>query len=512
MATQTSPQQVAADMILAVQRAYPTALTTQGASSSFLSDVLIGAPQFEIANMLGQVYYAQLTNSFGGFIIIMNNATIQRYFLGVFGFSTQDQLNEKLLADLNALAEDYKQPPNAGSVASTTMTFQFGSAATVTIPAGTRVYTDTAQPIYYTSTQTITLRPVLQTSGSFVLPVPVQCVTIGLIGNTGPGTITNFTGLSGLISVTNEADVNNGLDPLSVLEYATLMQGIQQQGFSLDTQAGLTALFTGFGIQSVSVIAANNPNSTRFFGVDAWVLLNDPAVAVDQITWQPSYSTLGYAPNPQTGGFQPLEISTAGFALSGFPTAIFVTQKAAASLPESYSYQSQDRIIITFPAGTIPPTAGDQLSLAYSYNGGIILTQNKLNDPNLQLFAQILVKEGILRPFQLTMPFKVLPGFVPSEVQTTVQATINQIVNSLNLGQPLTLTTLIVAVATTPGVQEILESQITYNFVDIPLTDSSGNPLQFVDQLPSATAISSNSFFNQFLRLAPGGLNVQVTS
>lgn len=512
MASQTTPQQVAADMILAVQRAFPTALTTQGASSSFLSDVLIGVPQFEITNLLGQIYYTQLTSSFAGFITIANSASIQNFLLGVFGFTTPQQLSSKLMTDLNTLAADYKQPPNAGSFASTTMTFQFGSDATVTIPAGNKVYTDSAVPIYYISTQTITLKPVLQTSGAYVLPVPVRCTVIGSIGNTGPATITNFAGLTGLVSVTNQADVNNGLDPLTVLQYATVMQSIQQQGFSLDTQAGLTALFRGFGIPSVSVIAANNPNSTRFFGVDAWVLLTDPAVAVDQITWQPSYSSLGYSPNQQQGGRQPLVTNTAGFALTGFPTAIFSVLKANPADPESYSYQSQDRIIITFPSGTVPPSTGDQLGLAYSYNGGIIATQNKLNDPNLQLFAQILVKEGILRPIQLTMPFKVTPGFIPSQVQVTVEATINQLVSSLGLGQKLTLTALIVAVATTPGVQEILESQITFNFVDIPLTDSSGNALQFVDQLPAEQAITSNTFFNQYLRFAPSALNVQVTS
>lgn len=492
-------EQVSQDMQIFTEEEFPTALTTPGAAASFLSDVMIGAPKSEIANELGEINYTQLSASFAGFVTMSTDATIRAQLMITFGYTTEEQLDVRLTTDLNKLAKDYKNSRDPGFAAATVVTYQFGTGAVVTIAAGHTVRTRSATPIKYTALQTITLSPVLRTTGVYILPIPVQCTQIGVVGDTGSGTILDFDGgVAGLVAVINDADVNNGLDPETNAVFAQRMEDIQLQGFALDTRNGLRAEFLSFGVPDVAIIAANDPNTTRFFGVDAWILLDEPSIAVDQIVWAASYSALGYKPI-----HQPVHAATTGFALSGFANAVLTTVKEAVINPDAYSELAQDRIVITFPTGPAP-NIGDQLGLAYIYNGGISRIQQKLTDPNIQLFAEILVKEAILRPIQLTMPFNLTPGFNPAQVVQLVTAGLQAKVSSLLLGQELNLSDLITITAQTPGVQRVLVDQISFNFTDNPVKDSSGSPLQFVDSLTVT--------YNQYIRYTSSGLIVQVVT
>jgi len=365
----------------------------------------------------------------------------------------------------------------------------------VTVPGGHEVKTRGINPVTSEVSQTISLQPQQQASGAFTLPVPVRATQVGIVGNTGAGTILDFAGgVTGLLSVVNEADVTNGLEPESNEVFAQRLIDIERKGFALDTASGLREFFLAAGVPDVAVVTAQDPNSTRFFGVDAWILLEEPLVAVDQISWDVAFTSDGYIPIQQ-----PLVPDEVGFALSGFPNAEFEVVPMDLTNGDAASILSQDRVKITFPTGAVP-TAGDQLGLTYLYNGGVRRVQEEISDPNLELFAEVFVKQATKRTIQITLPYNIEAGFNPAEVTQEVQQTIIALVSNLLLGDSLSLSDIIDVVADVPGVLRILVEEMVFNFTDNPETDEDGNVIPRVDVLEVE--------FNQYIRLESGGLIV----
>jgi len=488
-------EQIAERLQTFIKSVFPTAQTGGGTAATVFNDVVINGPGSQSSDLFGEDQYTRLTSTFTGFLTAITNANVRQQLKDLFNFTTDEELDAKLTVDLDNKARDVKQFRNPGNFAGTPMTYVFGSGALVTVPGGHQDRTRGINPVVFEVSQTITLQPQQQASGAFTLPVPVQATQVGIIGNTGSGTILDFDGgVTGLLSVVNEADVTNGLEPESNEVFTERLIDIERKGFALDTADGLRQFFLAAGVPDVAVVTAQDPNSTRFFGVDAWVLLDEPLVALDQLQWALAFTTDGYIPINQ-----PLNPDELGIALSGFPNAEFLVIPMDLTNGDAASIVSQDRIQITFPTGAVP-TVGDQLGLTYIYNGGIRRVQQEISDPNLELFAEIFVKQATKRTSQITLPYNIEDGFNPADVTQEVQQTIIALVSDLLLGESLSLSDVIDVVADVPGVLRILVEEMVFNFTDNPETDDDGNVVPRVDVLEVE--------FNQYIRLDSGGLIV----
>jgi len=92
------------------------------------------------------------------------------------------------------------------------MTLSTTSASDQNVSLGTQFYTNTAVPgasaaLYFASTQAVVL-----TAGSYSIDIPVQCTTVGTVGNVPPGSITSLGSTLATATVTNLAAMSGGVD------------------------------------------------------------------------------------------------------------------------------------------------------------------------------------------------------------------------------------------------------------------------------------------------------------
>lgn len=145
-------------------------------------------------------------------IIDVVSEAISEVYLENYIVSNIWDINQKVGEDLDTFVSIFGFGRYLGRHATGTVRFEISEPAVqrFEIPMNTRVYvegTDVSDPVYYT-----TLHPDYIPRGSTYVDIDVQCVEVGLVGNTAANTISGFESLAGVDKVWNSGAVWGGFD------------------------------------------------------------------------------------------------------------------------------------------------------------------------------------------------------------------------------------------------------------------------------------------------------------
>jgi uncharacterized phage protein gp47/JayE len=177
-----TPDQVVADMLAKLK------VTVPGFSFE------LGTPERKILDAVGESISEAYVDQYlvGSLLDVNSKSGLElEQFVGIFGFGRLQ-----------------------GRQASGVVRVELSTANTQDIPIalGTQFYTkqgaaNSDNPLYFSSTQSVVIP-----AGSFVADVPVQCVSVGTLGNVPPDSITYLGAIIGATSVTNLTAMTGGVD------------------------------------------------------------------------------------------------------------------------------------------------------------------------------------------------------------------------------------------------------------------------------------------------------------
>lgn len=155
----------------------------------------IGTPERKIIDACAEQISAAYIDQYlvGSLLDIDTKTGIElEQFVGIFGFGRLQ---------------------GTSAVGTVRLTLSVASTAAFTVQQNVQFYTNTAAtaastPLYYAATESVVLP-----AGDFSVDVPVQCTTVGAVGNVAPGTITSLSTAIGSAACTNLQAMTGGTDP-----------------------------------------------------------------------------------------------------------------------------------------------------------------------------------------------------------------------------------------------------------------------------------------------------------
>ena len=299
----------------------------------------------------------------------------------------------------------------------------------------------------------------------FILPVNVKAVSPGADGNQPSGSLTTITtAISGLSFVTNSAPLSGGRNVETDLEYGTRLLQIWQ-AYGRLTGKGLSYYPETLvpGVLAVYVASTGDPLSVRGSGrTDLWVQGEQISAQTD-IFGAPNHPTIPNAVIPTKRPIVPGTLVQPAGA-----TAVLVQDTTSAV---AGSVASLDYILFTspFPAGGA--------TLQYDYNAVVGSVQALYNNQQYAPAAQqqvnstaaavqtpILAKQAVAIDIDYTVTIMILPGYVPSQVQTAVIAALEAFMATWRLATTVYVDDLNKIVEATPGVLRIAGTPSTFNY------------------------------------------------
>lgn len=220
---------------------------------------------------------------------------------------------------------DFTKKAGLAATGMVTFTRNLAFSNEIYIPTGTTLATGDGIE-FSTMVDTILLAGIITSE-----PVPVQCKTIGTIGNVAANSITTIKNvIPGLASVTNSADCSGGVDEETDTEFAARFRDYIL-GLGKSTVPGIKAAVLGInGVKSCSVVEHFPPvddyNFTIYAENGAGVLPADKKSQIETLI-------IGDDENP---GYKAAGVRARVLAPALYPLTITISASIDWSIPRAY--------------------------------------------------------------------------------------------------------------------------------------------------------------------------------
>lgn len=409
-------------------------------------DVFLRSPALLVGSEDRVQRYATRTSTPSAWLDLLSDANFINTDLPIiFGTSTVAEAQALMSVEIDAMASNYGLTRNPGALATGFESLIFGSAASVTVVAGTLIRTSSESlPVRFTTTQTFSGAPIL-VGGVYKVVLPVEASLAGDSGNLPANTLVVAEGsIPRLVSITNESDMRGGVNPESD---TSLLQRIitSFQGLAIDTVQGVRTVALNAGAFDAQVFRVGDPETRNRPGPDVLVVEETSTSVAEAFTFQAVHQA-GYVPATQPVSM----LDVASISLSGHPLAQFLVIQD--SSVNARSSRAQDRIVIY---GVDVPAIGETVTLTYPALYRVAQYQALYSAPNPELFFDVLVKTAIRKDVALTVNVVLYAGVDSTAVIPNVRTAVLNFVNALKMGVTLAQSDLIAVMENVSGVSRV---------------------------------------------------------
>jgi len=364
---------------------------------------------------------------------------------------TVDQVRIIISGTLDKLAANYNKTRKA-AMASTGIANLYrpdipdpGELATL-VPLGTIV--TTAAGITYSTTQAVPYSNFYYsgTLGAYVLDVPIECTTVGTIGNIPVEAIVILsTPVPNWGNVTNFTEITNGLDIESDTNFASRME-LEIAGNNVGTKKGIESVLlqTFPQVSDLITVGAGDPAMTRDLGwggkVDIYILEKSYILFAWSFNYNGEDTTFatGLRPISATSAISPSE-GTLTFTRD--TTSVY---KDSTQSKDFFSWSVK-------PAGPYPKT----ITISYYYDKNVVDVQDFMAQDAYNTGADVLVKQSTEVPIDILCDVTTLTGYSKDTVKTDILNVLTTNIDSLRLGQDLQQSDVISWITSVTGVDKV---------------------------------------------------------
>lgn len=317
----------------------------------------------------------------------------------------------------------------------------------------------TGTVVLFVTTSTVYMTPATAlnpTTGLYEVDAPVQCISLGAVGNVDVGLITVLqSSVPGIDFVTNKISTTGGREEE---DNTTLANRIQKkvQGLQPGIERGLVS--AALAQDTVLDAVVVGPNDAEFVraniggAVDLIVLgeLITSSVQVNTYTFNQPFVSLANRPVTQITSVSAIVGLTQSTLLQGVDYAF--TQDLTG--PAALSSQSSDQL--SWLSGQ-HPNVGAATSIQYQYDKSIAAIQAVLDATNEHFItASVLVKRATQVLVDMSLTVRKTSGADSNVVAANVATAISNLINNLGLGDPVQQSDLVVAIKQASGIDSIL--------------------------------------------------------
>ena len=389
--------------------------------------------------------------------------------------------------DLDALVYNEGILRPTGSNATTVLTFQrstpFTSAETGRIPKGFPVGTAVSEGGITTTFVTTeekdksSVIEVLDTDTNTIVyqvQVPATCLTRGSAGRVGSDRINRpLRPLVGYESVTNAESTKDGRDQYTNAELVQLyLLAVTSRQLSVPSGAEFYIRDNFTSVQDVHEVFGTDPLLTRAAdnagAVDAFVIGENVQSKTDQLTFLGVGQKLKIVNAPVIEIQTVTRVSDSHLYVEGTDYVVDLDKSGV-----SGSTRAQDGIRFLATASPMP-SAGDVISVVYSYNQLVRDLQADASDPEVQVIGRdLLFRVGVQVDITMAAQLKVSSGFRYNDIETAVNTAILGYINGLKLGEDVELSDLQAEVRRFSGVDNFVITRLTRSTASSGATDIS---------------------------------------
>lgn len=367
-----------------------------------------------------------------------------------------DEISE---TDLDAIAANYGLTRKSSTAAYgyitfiTTATTENPPIDNIIINAGTQPRmpaSTTAPEVQYQTTETVTIEATaewlsahkyLHTDGltHYAIDSAIQAVTLGSVGNTGYGTITQIVGsVTGISAAKNLASTIGGSDIESNVDFANRIKQ-KLAGNNIGTEAGIKSLvYDDARVQDAVIVAPGDPDLLRnqYGGsIDIYVIGSDMQTYVDHVYYTGASLSLPLSRAPVSG----VTTVTAYVTGEGNHTFSAVDDydfvKDTSVLADSVKETS---MVVFKNTAPFIPDADQNVIITLTFDKLIEDLQLQFDSPENHLVgSDILVRKAYELAVEMTLHLLFFSGYQPQIVTENVRAAISEYVNGLKLGVAL---------------------------------------------------------------------------
>lgn len=429
--------------------------------------VLDGEPQtdiidtlsIEVAKLFFFSDYLEKLTSISGLLSIVGDSTYKATLAQALGLSytsltlgpvlgvPSDIANDAeaiLYYDINRIAGNYGLVRKPAEYATGIVRFYASSAAPLSVPIGTKVWTRGGTSLPFSTTVSISLVvPTLDpATGLYYIDVSIQSDQPGTVGNVASNTIQTLSPpVIGVVRITNLAATVGGKLRESNTDLLNRILNARS-AICIDTRQGYESWAEAqTGVVDATVAGAGDDLMTRApaGAVDIWI--QGPLPDSITVTTQ--------ALNPGEEFVLPFQPVLGSFTVSG-SVSLALTEGVGYSVVYdtaggyARSVRAVTKIVFVAPV----PVAGEIITVNYSYDKRVKDLQDALVDPTLEVpGADVLVKAGIQWFVISQMHVVPFPGYTQAEVESAVATALNSFLSTFRLGIQVDYSDFLVAAA-----------------------------------------------------------------
>lgn len=439
--------------------------------------VLNGEPQIdmmdsaaiETAKLFFVGDYLEKMNSVDGMLAIINDNSYKQALVAAFGASYSSLTLSNVLGvpadlpndaeailyyDVNRMAVNFGLARKSAERASGIERFYIDGPAAVTIPLGSKVAVQSANPVFFSASQNIvSVIPSFDAAtNSYYVDVPILCDVAGTRGNLSPGTIqTQRPTVNRVLRVNNLLSTNGGKIRESNEDLLNRMLDART-AVGINTRQGYTSwVLSKDGVIDAKVVAAGDS-----------LMVRSPAGAVDIYIQGESLVSLTVQIRVGAPGeeyilpFQPTLAVNSVVGLVPYTEGVGYTVSYDTTGGYAGSARANTKIIFDSVNG---PAAAELVSINFTYDGKEKELQDDL-DFNAEVNvpgSDVLVKRGTKWFIISEMKVVPLPGYSQSNAESSVLSALSLLMSSYKLGDQLDYSDFLVsaAQATIDGVEAI---------------------------------------------------------
>lgn len=411
-----------------------------------------------------------------------NNNRLRKVSL-LLSLLNEDEFSED---DLNALVFNEGITRPQGSQATTTLTFRrftaFASAETGALPRGFPIGTSldeaSGQAVTFVTTESkdkteaVAVLDPDTNQTVYELAVPSTCIITGSAGQVGPNRINRpLRPLVGYDEVTNKESTNLGHDRYTNRELVELyLLAVASRQLSVPGGSEFHVRDNFTAVEDVNEVYGTDPLLERAGddagAVDSYIIGEDLHTTTDQITF------LGIGQKLQI--VNPPVVSIDSVVRASDSTTFTEGDDYEVALDDSGvsgSTRAADGIVFL---PTVSPTvvAGDLISVTYTYNQLIRDLQADTEDREVNVQGRdMLFRLAEKVDIFLSATLIVTTGFSAGTIQTLVEATVIDFINSLELGDDVEISDIQQVVRQISGVDNFIITRLSITATDTSAAD-----------------------------------------
>jgi len=253
----------------------------------------------------------------------------------------------------------------------------------------------------------------------------------------------------------------------------------------VDTVTGVkTTLTDDPGVTDAAVFRVGSPEVKNRAGVDAFVIAEEFENFSDTFAFQTIHQA-GYIPLNQ-----PISADTTGYTLTSHsPTFLIIRDESVLQGSE----REQSRVVFSGDE----PSVGETVTFTYRANAAIPRLQRLFEDPEPELFVDVLVKQAVRLDIRIDMDVALTAGADAAATLSLIETAVFDVINTLKIGESVDQSDVITAVGNVTGVDRVVLPLKFFGLASSVLTVVD-------DQIVAGTT--------EYLRITATNLNVVLVS